>query len=251
MDLSERPSDSAATERRHPWELARYQFFRRVLRDSGLSPRRILDAGAGDGWFSQQLLEMLPSDARVTCWDAHYAPELMDAFANLAPPTMRFTKERPDEKFDLIMLLDVLEHVEGDSEFLTTLVRENLAQDGAVLISVPAWQQLFTAHDTRLRHHRRYKPADAADLIEQSGLTIVQRGGLFHALLLPRAAEKARELIAPAKNGEAPSLEWSGGPLLTRAVSLMLEADNRVSLLASKAGLELPGLSWWALCKRP
>lgn len=254
MDLSERPNHSAAAPRRHPWELARFQFFRHVLAEAGeLRARRVLDAGAGDGWFSRQLLGTLPAAAHVTCWDSHYAPTLIATLACEAGPRVRFTAERPRERFELIMLLDVLEHVERDREFLEALVRENLAPAGAVLLSVPAWQPLFTTHDTRLRHYRRYAPGKAAALIAQSGLAIERRGGLFHGLLLPRVVDKVRELWTQpaAVSGDPAPLDWARGALITRAVRSLLLADNALSLLASKVGFELPGLSWWALCRKP
>lgn len=251
MDLTERPEDGSGQKQRHPWERSRYRFFAKVLGDNQVRPTRVLDAGAGDGWFSQQLLQTLPNGARVTCWDAHYDPGLMAEFAAQAGPRVSFTRERPSERFDLIMLLDVLEHVEHDLEFLSALVRDNLEPGGRVLISVPAWQQLFTQHDTLLRHHRRYAPRQARAVIAESGLTIEVGGGLFHSLLLPRTAEKARELVSSRGAREQPlSLEWTGGQALTRIVDLALAADTHLSLLGAKAGLSLPGLSWWALCTK-
>ena len=228
MDLSERPQDASQLERRHPWEVARFRFFQQVLLDGQLEPRRVLDAGAGDAWFAQQLLSYLSADATVTCWDAHYTPETIASLRAAASPRAQFTKDRPSERYDLIMLLDVLEHVERDREFLAALLRENLAANGSVLVSVPAWQALFTSHDTRLRHHRRYRPSAALQLIEQSGLSIVRRGGLFHSLLLPRVAEKARELLVPnqtAADAAPPSLDWQRGAVVTRAIDLALSAD--------------------------
>lgn len=250
MDLSERPRDAAGPKQRHPWERARYRFFESVLVDSHVRPTRVLDAGAGDGWFSQELLGVLPAAARVTCFDAYYEPQLMQEFAAQAGERVTFTREQPSERFELIMLLDVLEHVERDREFLSSLVRDNLTADGHVLISVPAWPQLFTKHDTLLRHHRRYLPSQARALVEASGLQVALGGGLFHGLVLPRAAEKARELLAPSKREQPISLEWSGSAMLTRAVDFALATENKLSLLSAKVRLELPGLSWWALCKK-
>jgi 2-polyprenyl-3-methyl-5-hydroxy-6-metoxy-1,4-benzoquinol methylase len=250
MDLSERPREASGPKQRHPWERSRYRFFESVLLEGDVRPTRVLDAGAGDGWFSQQLLRVLPPTARVTCFDAYYEPALMKEFAAQAGERVTFTREPPTERFELIMLLDVLEHVEHDRDFLGRLVRDNLADAGSVLISVPAWPQLFTKHDTLLRHHRRYLPSQARALIEQSGLKVAFGGGLFHGLILPRAVEKARELIAPSKREQPLSLDWSAGEVLTRAVDLALTAENKLSLFSAKAGLELPGLSWWALCKK-
>ena len=69
MDLSERGSATA----RHPWEIERFRAYRNVLRDHGaLGARRVLDVGAGDGWFSESLLAELPDVEQIVCWDINY-----------------------------------------------------------------------------------------------------------------------------------------------------------------------------------
>ena len=84
-------------------------------------------------------------------------------------------------------------------------------------------------------------------------------GGLFHSLLLPRvlqriarggarrAARRARRRRAdrPANLGE-----WRGGQLLSSLVTLALEADTRLSTRLARAGRGLPGLSYFALCRK-
>jgi hypothetical protein len=251
MDLLERPAQAS---RRHPWEVSRFRFFQRVLRDANQlqTPSRVLDAGAGDAWFSRSLLASLPSDAQVTCWDAGYSPELLASLQDRATSRMRFVSERPAERFDTLLMLDVLEHVERDFDFLTSIVRENLAHGATVLMSVPAWPALYTSHDTRLKHHRRYTPDEAAALLTRAGLTILRRGGLFHSLLVPRTVSKVRELIArPPADDSVPALTWNGSALTTRVVEWSLAADNMLSWIASRTPSEVPGLTWWALCKAP
>ena len=69
MDLSERGTATG----RHPWEIERFRAYRRILADHGaLAARRVLDVGAGDGWFSQSLLADLPNAEQVVCWDINY-----------------------------------------------------------------------------------------------------------------------------------------------------------------------------------
>src|SRR4051812_43191261 len=72
MDLSERPERAGA---RHPWEKARFRFFHDVLEHARLPANapRVLDAGAGDAWFSSELLASLGASATITCWDAEYS----------------------------------------------------------------------------------------------------------------------------------------------------------------------------------
>lgn len=249
MDLSERPSGDF---QRHPWETARARFFLRVLRDRGEETRTVLDVGAGDAWFSQQLLAQLPASSKITCWDAEYTPEAIAMLSARDAGRIEFVSQRPHGVYDLVVLLDVLEHVENEAAFLATLVRENVGPHTTVLMSVPAWQALFTSHDARLRHYRRYSSSLATRLLTDAGLVVDLSGGLFHSLVLPRAIERVRETVAPpSANDAAPdALEWRGGKLATTAVRWALAADNALSGWAARAGVSLPGLSFWAVCHR-
>lgn len=58
-------------------------------------------------------------------------------------------------KFDLIVLLDVLEHIEDTSEFLSN-INKVLEDDGRVIFAVPAYQTLWSKHDEDLKHIKRY-----------------------------------------------------------------------------------------------
>src|ERR1700677_359495 len=120
MDLCEITQGNG---RRHPWEVSRLRFFTRVLQDQRRlgGVHRVLDAGAGDGWFSSQLAQRLPGDSSITCWDAHYTAEQL-ATLRASSRRQTFTTELPTTRFDLLLLLDVLEHVEDDAPFLKRLV---------------------------------------------------------------------------------------------------------------------------------
>jgi hypothetical protein len=164
---------------------------------------------------------------------------------------------RPDrpahESFDAVLLLDVLEHVEDDAAFLRALVAENLAPGGAALVSVPAWPALYGPHDAALKHYRRYRPGALADLVGRCGLRMEMTGGLFHSLLMPRIVQRMRErrTEAPANGADAPDeLRWNHAAWLRRLVDGALRVDNGLSRLAAAAGVALPGLSAWALCRR-
>jgi hypothetical protein len=250
MDLSERPEHAGA---RHPWEKARFRFFQDVLSHAHLPSNapRVLDAGAGDAWFSSQLLESLGTSAQITCWDAEYTDAVLSELRATTSKQIDFRAERPETRFHLVMLLDVLEHVEDDRSFLRTIVETNLENDGVVLISVPAWQILFSSHDTRLRHYRRYSPAACRQVILDAGLQILRQGGLFHSLLVPRTLQLAKEkVLGSGDSNTPPTLNWNAGQLITRAVDTALQLDNFVSHRLADAGIEVPGMSWWALCRK-
>jgi SAM-dependent methyltransferase len=252
MDLSERPSHAF---RRHPWEVVRLAFFRALVRDAGFDgrPVTILDVGAGDGWLATRLLADMPVGSALTCWDASYTSDDIAALAAAASAGGRvaFSADWPAARFDLLLLLDVLEHVERDREFLARLVADCLGPAGSAVVSVPAWTWLYGAHDAQLNHHRRYAPRQALDLLTGAGLRVVRCGGLFHSLLLPRALHKVREVLLGGRQAAGgTALEWTHGEGLARLVETVLGTEARLSLVASRAGVSVPGLSWWALCRR-
>ncbi|MEO5766966.1 MAG: methyltransferase domain-containing protein [Polyangia bacterium] len=254
MDLLEVPKTSF---RRHPWEVARARFFRTTLQRAGAldSIASVLDVGAGDGYLSSALLESMPVGSRVTCLDPHYTADDVRRFAaSAAEAAVTFCTVRPKQRFDIILLLDVVEHVENDQQFVNDYVSQNLAPDGVLLVSVPALQLLFTQHDVGLKHFRRYSPRGLRTLLEDSDLTITKSGGLFHSPLFPRAVTALRESLARRMGRPvAPSPhvgQWRGGPVMSNVVERCLMADNFLSAKASDLGWSLPGLSCWALCRR-
>ncbi|MCA9529082.1 MAG: methyltransferase domain-containing protein [Myxococcales bacterium] len=256
MDLREATGDQ---ERRHPWEVARARHFLRAW-DAlpiarGRVPVEVLDVGAGDAWFAAQLeahAGRAGAGAHITCVDAEYTDADLRSLRR-AHSALRFDREVADRVADALFLLDVLEHVPNDYAFLRGLVRDHVRPGGYVLISVPAWPALYSAHDAFLRHYRRYTPAAARRLCARSGLRLVRSGGLFASLLAPRALARLLEQAPSWSRRAHPArgAAWTGGALLTGAVDAVLRADSAASSWAASRGLPLPGLSWWAVCRVP
>ncbi len=244
MDLSER-SDRM---RRHPWEVARSDFFRRIIGSSVelQEVSTLLDIGAGDGWFAGELLADLAESAAVTCWDINYTT---DDLNSSLPCAIERTTVQPDGRFDLVLLMDVLEHIDDDTAFLRDTVIPLLAPEGVLLVSVPAHPRLFTAHDTMLGHHRRYRPAAIRRLLSEQ-LQIISDGPLFVSPTALRGVQAILEHVrGPRVEAQQGIGGWNHGARFTNAVAASLVADTRVGLAASRHGLHLPALSYWAVCR--
>ncbi|MFO1199830.1 MAG: hypothetical protein U1E86_22990 [Burkholderiaceae bacterium] len=89
-------------------------------------------------------------------------------------------------RYDLVCVLDVLEHCADDRASLASLL-PLLARGGRVLVTVPAYDWLFGAHDLAHRHFRRYTYGRLRRVARDAGFD-VECGGYFNALLFPLMA---------------------------------------------------------------
>ena len=88
-----------------------------------------------------------------------------------------------EEKYDLICMFDVLEHIEEDKETLK-VVKNHLNPNGQLLITVPACQWLYSTHDKLLHHKRRYSKKQLSELASDNNFTI-KKLSFFNTLLFP------------------------------------------------------------------
>jgi SAM-dependent methyltransferase len=171
-------------EDRHWWYRGRRKVIERVVEDLRLPARaRILDAGCGSG---RNMVE-LARHGTVT------GVELADASVSLARERgageviAGSVLEMPFEagSFDLAASLDVIEHLEDDLTALREL-RRVVAPGGSLLVTVPAYQWLWSGHDEINHHFRRYTRRSLQRAGEEAGWQQV-RTTYFNSLLLPAA----------------------------------------------------------------
>jgi hypothetical protein len=206
-----------------------------------------LDVGAGDAWFARHLVERVEGDVSVVCYDINYSWDLMRELKGLSKSNCVFTNEMPCQLFDVILMLDVLEHVEDDDGLLKKIVNQCANSKSVFLISVPAWRALYSNHDRKLKHKRRYNPAEISQLIQNVGLNIEERGGVFLFLLPIRMIEKCMQILF--KTNKKSRIELGQISLLGKFVYLILKADLMLGRMLHYFQLDF-GLSWWCVCKK-
>jgi len=179
MDLKE--SDILATEITNHWYYrSKAAAMMRLLRAS--APGLILDVGAGSGFFSRYLLSHTTA-SEAWCIDISYDTD-SDSEEQEKPIHYRRSLEAVDAS--LVLLMDVLEHVEDDAGLLADYVRK-VPRGAQFLISVPAFQFLWSGHDEFLEHKRRYNLKDLEDVVRHVGLQVHQSVYYF-GLVFPIAA---------------------------------------------------------------
>ncbi len=251
MDLCELQPDGG---RRHPWERARAAALRRILARVPVdSATRVLDVGCGDAyataalWSDRRPGRVIGVDEGFTA-----AQSLALTAARPGHAYVRRLEEVPESPADLLLLLDVLEHVERDAAQLARLTTEHLVSGGYALITVPAFQALFGAHDRYLRHQRRYSLDALFAIVAAAGLRRWGSGYLLCRLLPLRALSPALERWgAGCVGGETGVGGWRHGRLVSGVVEFFLRTENDALLTLAAAGVRLPGLTIWTLCRKP
>ena len=172
-------------DRDHWWFRGRLAIVLAVLRRV-LPPRRLrlLELGCGTG----NVLSALAEFGEAVGMEAH--PDLLAAARHRGVDVRAGTL--PTELgvepgwADVVLLLDVLEHLDDDLATLRS-ARGALGHDGVLVVTVPAFPWLWTAHDVALGHRRRYTAAGLRGVVERAGFT-VRRVTYFNTLLFPIVA---------------------------------------------------------------
>lgn len=243
MDLRE--TDNIHTTR-HPWETARLKALQRILAPELFEGITVLDVGCGDGFISRGVFDPLRRK-EITCVDINLSEEWILGLTNLSQG-VRYQKEMPHEgRYDLIMLLDVIEHIESEKDFLVDIVDRYSVTKGKVMITVPAFQAIFGRHDVFLGHYRRYNLKELRELSAACGLDVLSSGYLFSSLLLPKLV--LYKLLSIGKDSEGAG-NWNRGKGITKFIENILNFDNNLLISASRLGIKIPGLTGWVLCEK-
>ncbi len=177
----------AELDSRHWWFVARRRILSELIHREVPLPAdaRILEIGCGTG----HNFEMLGRFGRVEAIEVDDEARALSSSRLGREVGSSPLPELPgiaDGSYHLIALLDVLEHIEEDRASLAS-IRRKLAPNGRVLLTVPANQWMWSAHDAAHHHHRRYSKAGLRNVIEEAGLK-VETLSYFNSLLFPVAA---------------------------------------------------------------
>ncbi len=177
----------AAIDQLHWWYRARREILSDLIRRKIALPpdARILEVGCGTG----HNLEMLGGFGRVEAIEVDAAAREIASQrlggAVMASPLPELPGV-PDGRYDLIAILDVIEHIDEDVAGLAALASK-LKPGGRILITVPAFPWMWSAHDVVNHHKRRYTRGSLKALVGEAGLKL-DFISWFNSLLFPLAA---------------------------------------------------------------
>ncbi len=227
-------------EDRHWWFRAKRELVAKALaREAGGRRLRILDAGCGTGKVAEEFRRF----GDVVSLD-------------LFPEAMDFCKERKlgglvqgsctdlpfaDGAFDVVIALDILEHIEHDQQAMTEFQRV-VRPGGAVIVTVPAHPFLWSYHDEFLHHFRRYTRTELAAKTQAAGLRADKytywNAALFPAVALFRAMRGRKADKPTGTDTDQVPPAW-----LNAAVLAYLRLENRITAAWGQAfGVSLYGV---------
>jgi 2-polyprenyl-3-methyl-5-hydroxy-6-metoxy-1,4-benzoquinol methylase len=232
-----------SSDESHWWYRGRRRVLRAELDRLPLDPdARLLDAGCGSG----RTLDELARYGRVSGIDL--SPEAVHAARRRGHDDVHVAavEDLPfaDETFDVVTCLDVVEHTPDDRATLAEL-RRVTRPGGLLLVTVPAYQALWSWHDEVNLHYRRYDSSSLRAATTAAGLDVVGDTHFNGLLLAPaavvRLAQRRRALH-----------RHSDLDLTPRLLNGILELPLRLESRLVATGTRLPaGLSLLAVLRRP
>lgn len=202
-----------------------------------LNPQRLLDIGAGSGFFSRHLLAE-GGAASALCVDTGYA---RDHDETVAGKPVLYRRDCGFVDCDLVLMMDVLEHVDDDRG-LAAHYAAKVPGGAHFLVTVPAFHFLWSGHDVFLEHKRRYRLPEIEATLRAAGLTVV-RGAYYFGFVFPLAAAVR---LAGRGDAEPRSSLKKHGALADGILTAMCAAE-----LPFFPFNRLAGLSAFVLAKKP
>ncbi len=196
---------------------------------SNLKVSTVLDVGAGSGFFSRFLLAREVADV-AWCVDISYAKNF-DALE--AGRLIHFRRSVEDVNADLVLFMDVLEHVDDDVGLLRSYV-EKVHSGSRFLISVPAFKFLWSGHDVFLGHKRRYTLSQIEEVVERAGLK-VKHATYYFGAVFPVAA--TIRMFGALSYGEAHSQLRQHHPIVNEILAALSNLELPLMMINKIAGL--------------
>lgn len=232
----------SAVEDKHWWFVARRRIIASLIEQFARPPveGKVLEAGCGTGGN----LALLARYGKLDAFEFDPAARAKAADKRVAAIDFGALPDqvaRDDASYDLIALLDVLEHIEEDQASLKRL-GHLLRDDGRLVLTVPAVPSLWSHHDEIHHHHRRYTRRSLEHCIAAAGLKVEQIG-YFNSLLFPLAwVQRQLQRIS----GRNAPLDAMPGPRLNGALQWVFGMERH---LLGKVRMPI-GLSLFAVVSR-
>lgn len=155
---------------------------------SGGKKPAILDVGCGDGLLFPRL------DALADVEGVEPDPNLVTGRWGGRVHVGPFESFASERRYTVILMLDVLEHL-ADPVAALGRARDLLRPGGRAVITVPAFNLLWTTHDEINHHFTRYRLGTLERVVQAAGMHVERWRYLFHWVFAAKLLVRAREVV--------------------------------------------------------
>jgi trans-aconitate methyltransferase len=216
-------------ENEHFWFNYRNRLILWALETYIPSAQNILEIGCGTGFVLSEIYRRLPG-IQISGSDL-YLEGLK--FANERVPDATFyqmdARRIPfREEFDLILALDILEHIEDDVKVLVEM-HGALKENGRIILTVPQHRWLWSMHDVKAYHKRRYIRSELERKMSSYGFQVVHQTSFISFLLPAMAISRIfREISSNVHKKYDPMQELRINPVLNKIINNICLMEERI-----------------------
>ncbi len=225
------------TEDLHFWHKNRKYFLEKVIKNLAL-PSNMLgaDIGCGNGSILSFLQKRYDkgtftgidgyAEALVNCRNRN-----SEVILQLQDITALDRIENEDNRYDIVFLMDVLEHLEKP-EITLQRIKGVLKKGGYIIATVPACQSLWSDRDAFLGHYKRYSNSEFKTLFSKEGYSVKKGNYFFSHLFFPTYISRLIFSKLAKKSGqEIESDELKKVPIINEILYLVGVLEIRLSLV--------------------
>ena len=172
-EATKKIEDSVLMRRCYWFDNMRLRLVQHVIDALDSSKASLLDFGCGRG---MQLAQLKKSHPHISY--TGYEPYLTSTQVDSSIPLFRNLSDLAGKRFNFIAALDVIEHIEDDLQALRN-IHGLLAENGVLIINVPAYMHLWCSRDTIYGHYRRYTKRNLTAMITEAGYEVIEAFYIF------------------------------------------------------------------------
>lgn len=235
------------SEDKHFWHRNRKYLVSKLIKKYKGKKFHGVDVGCGNGSIISAMENLFP-ESKWSGIDGH-----LQGLINTRKRSSKVRLEWQDitklknlgsHKYDVAVILDVLEHLDEPEKVLKTLSPQ-LNKDAIVIATVPADQKLWSDRDVFLGHRKRYSVCDLKLLFERTGYEVLKTNYCFSHLYFP--AWLFRKILSSNSSGKkVEEEELKVRPVVNPLMTSLGKLEMNLSL-----NVKLPvGTSAWCIAKR-
>lgn len=237
MDLKEEQAIGGDPQS-HWYYVSKWRAIKALIGDA--SYKSVLDVGAGSGVFSRMMLKDGLAQKSV-CLDPNYTDAWLSDHRD---DPIRYVRMAVETDAELVMMIDVIEHIDDDVSSIALYAR--MAAPGTkFLLSVPAFNFLWSSHDEFLEHRRRYTLQTLEKAVVAAGLRPLKLRYFFGMLFPAVAAMRIADRVA--RGGEPASALKATPQWLSKTLIAIHEIERRAIFPINR----LAGVTAFCLAEKP